>query len=295
MRTVIHEAIIPNELFEQVQHIIGKNRIRPPISPDSRRHEYLLQGLIHCGQCGSTMTPRSSTGRNGLHHYYNCTKMNVSAGYDCDARYVPAIAAENFVIDLLKKAVLDEEEMQRVVKKANKLRSKTLKTLDRDINQTKKALQDVKAKIATIVQAIEGGADVGPLHDRLRALSGDEKQQKDELKKLKDKKKSTEEKLLSAEVITESYKSVPDIVDGLVKQGKWKRLRAILQQYIEVIEWHWDKTNKNKGKMRIQLFEHANTLESEHKTKNSSASVNDGALECNDWLLSTDLNRGPSG
>ncbi len=291
----VHSPIIPQELFDQVQDILGKNRLRPPIAPEERKHEYLLQGLIRCGQCGSMMTPRSSTGRNGLHHYYNCTKQNVSAGYDCDARYVPAIAAEEFVIDLLKQAVLDEEEMQRVVKKANKLRSKTLKTLDRDISRTRKALQDIKAKITPIVQAIENGADVGPLRDRLRDLSEDEKQQKAELERLQEKKVATEEKLLSAEVITESYKNVPDIVDGLVKQGKWKRLRAILQQYIELIEWHWDEKDKNKGTMRVHLYEHANPVESEHKTKKPDALVNDGASDCKDWLPRTDSNRRPSG
>ena len=107
-----HEPIVDSELFESVQQILADNRQTNGNYRDQRQHVFLLQGLIRCGRCGSFMTPKTSTGRGGKKHfYYQCTKDAHSSGTECDVKYVPAEAAEEYILSEIRKVSARPEEI----------------------------------------------------------------------------------------------------------------------------------------------------------------------------------------
>ncbi len=64
-----HEALVSDELFEQVQRRLEEKRAnRTPKYDDS---PYLLSGMIKCGQCGARYAIHR-TGRKGMFSYYRC-------------------------------------------------------------------------------------------------------------------------------------------------------------------------------------------------------------------------------
>jgi site-specific DNA recombinase len=89
-------AIIRQETFEAVQQRLDRN------IPMARRHnttyEYLLRGLVSCGQCRLACSGRT------LHpgyHYYFCRgrtdALRLALGERCTARYAPARALDDLV------------------------------------------------------------------------------------------------------------------------------------------------------------------------------------------------------
>lgn len=46
----VHEALVPNEVWDQVQTVLGTHR---SAADATQIHEHYLKGSVFCGQCGS--------------------------------------------------------------------------------------------------------------------------------------------------------------------------------------------------------------------------------------------------
>lgn len=67
----LHEAIVPEELFEKVQRLLkSKNNHRKLY--EKLNDETPLRALITCSQCGGKLTSSSSKGRSKYYTYYHC-------------------------------------------------------------------------------------------------------------------------------------------------------------------------------------------------------------------------------
>jgi site-specific DNA recombinase len=88
-------AIIDQEIFDAAQSRLDKNQNMA--RRNNKSHEYLLRGLVSCGQCHLSSTGRSQ----GKYHYYKCrgrTDVHRAAKGDrCIARYVPSPALDELV------------------------------------------------------------------------------------------------------------------------------------------------------------------------------------------------------
>lgn len=72
----IHQPIISYELFQRVQEIIKKVRLKHQgcIKKAYERDEMPLRGFLKCPECGSTLTGSGSSGNGGTYFYYHCHK-----------------------------------------------------------------------------------------------------------------------------------------------------------------------------------------------------------------------------
>jgi site-specific DNA recombinase len=88
-------AIIDQEMFDAAQFRLEKNQNMA--RRNNKSHNYLLRGLVSCGQCRL-----SSTGRyQGGYRYYTCRGRSdvhrAAKGERCTARYAPAQALDELV------------------------------------------------------------------------------------------------------------------------------------------------------------------------------------------------------
>jgi len=68
----IHEPIISEELFDEVQSVMaGRKRNWP--TKQNAREEFPLRGHLLCSRCGAKLTASSSKGNGGKYFYYHCT------------------------------------------------------------------------------------------------------------------------------------------------------------------------------------------------------------------------------
>jgi DNA invertase Pin-like site-specific DNA recombinase len=94
-----HEAIISNELFDKVQKLKQKRAIKNKSNLPKKKT--FLHGLIQCGNCGSTYTPKKMRQKD----IWICSK-SASKGQDvCDSKLVP----HNIIVEASKR-VLDMDQ-----------------------------------------------------------------------------------------------------------------------------------------------------------------------------------------
>jgi len=281
-----HQAIVPETLFNDVQRLLDKNRERRGNYRDQRTHVFLLQGLVRCGRCGSFMTPKTSIGRGGKKHfYYQCTKNAHSAGMTCDAKYVPAEPAEEYVLAELRKWVMSEEEVQRVVREANEQKDESVKRLEADKKAVHLRLKENQEKIRPLVQAVEEGGNFKSLAGRLAELDTERASMEEELACLQLDMDKVRQHTLSVEVIAETYRDFPAMLDKLKEAEEWFTIRDLIGRYVEVIDWHQDANDPTTGTVEIMLFEQVQPAERNGAKKHPDAQVvNAGASGCNEWL-----------
>ena len=95
----LHESLVEEETFAAAQRIL---RERGESQALKRGHpaDYLLSGVVRCGQCGRAFIGTAATGRSRRYHYYTCSTRYRYGTRNCDADRLPK--------DELEKAVLDQ-------------------------------------------------------------------------------------------------------------------------------------------------------------------------------------------
>jgi site-specific DNA recombinase len=98
-----HQAIIAEDLFEQVRKILAANR--------TYTHEHqatrfaMLRRLVYCGECGSLVLPAWTNNHGREYRYYTCSK-KVKSGYKkCSLPSLPAGELEKIVVDQLRSLI----------------------------------------------------------------------------------------------------------------------------------------------------------------------------------------------
>jgi site-specific DNA recombinase len=278
-----HEAIVPRDVFDEVQGLLARRRERRGNGREQRAHVFLLQGLIRCGRCGSHMTPKTSVGRGGKKHfYYQCTRNAHSAGSACDARYVPAGAAEGYVLAELRRWALSDEEIRRVVQEANGRQDEQLERLGREQRELALRLARVKERAAPLLAALEGGASFASVKERLAELEGERAGLEESLARARHEAGQVERRVLSARALAESYRDFPEMLDRLQEAGDWQAVKDLVARYVEVLDWHQDEGDPAAGRVDVMLFEQA--LPAGRKAERPDAPVNAGASGCNGRL-----------
>lgn len=94
-----HEAIIPVEVFDQVQRVM---RMDTRTAPTAEK-VYLFSGFLRCGDCGQNMVKRCSTKDGKKYHYYHCSTYKSGSG--CTAHLVSEQHLTDIVLNAIRKQV----------------------------------------------------------------------------------------------------------------------------------------------------------------------------------------------
>ncbi len=196
-----HEPIVDEALFNRVQAIIDSNRIKRSNGKAQSEHKYLLQGLLRCGKCGAMLSPTSATGRGGKRHfYYNCTKKSHSNRTECDARYLPAVTAEDFVLEQISKWASNRDEIKQAVAEASSYREEEIAGLGVQLRGAREELLSVNGKLSTVMALVEDGKEFSTLESRLSELEAAKEKLQRRIERLgleRDKKERRSSPLMS--------------------------------------------------------------------------------------------------
>jgi hypothetical protein len=136
----LHEAIISESLFYDVQDIINGNKRAEKgkiHSPDLLP----LRGFIRCSRCNRVLCGSASKGRNGYYYYYHCSSA-------CGCRYKAEVVNEAFeaqlqqyvirpdYAELFKEVIVDTYKSQNQTKGDY---SRLVKDIDEENNKVRKA------------------------------------------------------------------------------------------------------------------------------------------------------------
>ena len=287
-----HEPIVEEKKFWDVQQILEKNRKTRSNDKLPRKHVYMLQGILRCGKCGSMMTPKSGINSSGRsYHYYQCTRNTHLGKHACNAKYIPAKPIEEFVLERVQVLTVDEAEINKMINRANEKGKQQIQELTNNKKVLSRQLQDVKEKLKSIVDSIETGSltRFKSLNERVDSLEREREDIEEKLKTMDFEVSKIQQDTLSSEIMCQTFSTFRDIID----KAKPQKLKELLFRIVEVIEWYEDEKDSASGHCKISYFEQPN-LDMPIK-KLSEQSGEHLFAQCDDWLPSTDSNRGPSG
>lgn len=156
-------AIVPRELFDEVQEKRRKNRKTP--ARHKAEDDYLLTTKLYCGKCGAFMVGESGTSHTGkVHHYYRC--VNTKKKKNCTKKAVRKNWIEELVLRYTMQTIMNDALMERLIDTLLELQKKESTTLP----LLKKQLSEVEKSIGNVLNAIEAGIFTASTKQRLDEL-----------------------------------------------------------------------------------------------------------------------------
>ena len=98
--------LIDDATYHQAQRLLQAAQRGEP-RPHSFNPEFVLRGLLRCGQCEGWMTAASTRGGEKRWRYYRCSTRDKFGKKRCSARPLPADALEEFVAERIGAATQD--------------------------------------------------------------------------------------------------------------------------------------------------------------------------------------------
>ena len=127
-----HEAIVPQELWAKCREIMASDAPKPDRSRNMDSSA-LLQGIVHCGQCGGAMTPYRTKKHGRSYLYYVCQHSSRHPEAECPVRHLPAAEVENLVLEQLRTALTSPELLAGISKDTGKTGKELMEFLPKDL------------------------------------------------------------------------------------------------------------------------------------------------------------------
>lgn len=141
--------IIDNELFDDVQKILAKNK--KSRSRLKTKTEYILTTKLFCGHCKDMMVGISGTSRNGkVHNYYSC---NNSRRKKCNKQNVQKDYIENIVIEKTRN-ILTDEHINEIANTVYELAQKELND-NTNLKRLTKQLKDNEKQNKNLIDSLK--------------------------------------------------------------------------------------------------------------------------------------------
>jgi site-specific DNA recombinase len=143
-------AIIEQELFDRVQARMEDNAEKA--GRFKSKHQYLLSGLVHCGECERAYNGnKRSDGRHGVEYSsYECSGRKQHNG--CVNGCIERKRLENFVISELYDKVLSAVSVQEITDSLNSYNQKISNRAGREIEIAEREFADIERKISRVVK-----------------------------------------------------------------------------------------------------------------------------------------------
>jgi len=159
-----HKAIIGTKLWIRVRDVLDSKPKDGRGKHERFAEEYLLQGLLTCACCKSSMNCAAGQGsKRKVYRYYVCHSVHVGQRYaTCALRHISADAAETVLIRYLGQLAQHPDLVAATVDAANAAGGKMERELRESQSRLNKELAAIKAKMKHAVSFIfqQGGSNL---------------------------------------------------------------------------------------------------------------------------------------
>lgn len=177
-------AIIDNKTYYKIIEKKDKNKTFPD---RPQKHNYMLQGLVYCGQCGNKWYSKYRD--NGKYNYYICKTRGITSkkyySGTCDVPQIQMKVLDKYIWKEIHDLVTDKNAIADLIKKSTK---------DNKISTVHENKKIYKNRIAEINLQIDKLLE---LYSKAKTISMDETEEK--ISQLQKQKQLYESKLMSFE------------------------------------------------------------------------------------------------
>lgn len=141
-------AIVDKETWHKAQERLkGRQHVTGRLHA---KEDYLLSGLVYCGDCGSTMVGNRFNGTHRtlgkkMYCYYKCNRSS-RTGLPCSTKKVKKEWIEDFVIRHVKESMFNTKAIKAIVSTANKKTLEASKKFAADIKKLENEKNPSSAK-----------------------------------------------------------------------------------------------------------------------------------------------------
>lgn len=222
-------AIIDKDLFWRVQAKMDKRKHSP--GRNKAKVNYLLSGLIYCGECGGAMVGNSggymtSKGRV-QYNYYECNHRNRKNS--CDNPRIRKEIVENFVLEELQNKIFNEKYIPELTQKINEYRLKMSAKNVAEINALKKELEETTTQINNLVDALAmGTVKISSIQDKLQSLENKKSGLEVRIAEIENKQKANE-------VTEEMIRNYLEQHRQQIEEKNIDACKKFIQKYVEKV------------------------------------------------------------
>jgi DNA invertase Pin-like site-specific DNA recombinase len=237
-----HEAIIDRELWERVQAKLHDNRGKT--TPNARRGDWLLSGLVVCGHCGHRMRGdvRGRPGQRRRRIYRCATSVEYGSGA-CHTHGIDAETLGRCVLGKLQDALLKPATLAQ-------LRAELQRQAETPWQQDLNVARQLREQLRELGEQIDRGSRNLTLADAdLLPVIGEQ------VRRLQSERRRLEGQLVVAERPPDHADLKARIAQAeqlvfhfeeLFKEADQAQLRTLLHQIIDRIELHWECGSQGK-------------------------------------------------
>ena len=178
----VAEPLIDVETFEKVQRVVRANALAP--AANKAKVNYMLQGKLFCGNCGSHMIGESGRGRHGsMYYYYTCAARKKR--HACIKKNEKKDFIEWYVVERTIRYVLDPARVNEIAKAIVTAYDKEFS--DSKIDEYARAIKQYEHELDKLVDALISAPKVAHkrIYDKMESLEAQKASMEVELTKLR--------------------------------------------------------------------------------------------------------------
>ncbi|CAN5813886.1 hypothetical protein BH23ACT12_BH23ACT12_02700 [soil metagenome] len=234
--TGLHDPIVDQAVFETAARIL-EERAESQALRRGHPTDYLLSGLIRCGQCNRAYVGTTATGRSRTYSYYTCSTRYRYGSKHCSADRLPRELLEDQVFDQLAEVYQDSELIADALNQAN-LATERAGKKPSDAWKRSGKNELVHSALDRYFAAFEEGSlspaqckeRIGALHQRLDSLAAEEIS-------LSGPGDDDDAGLVTAEDLAKWAQDLPDLLLAGSAQQRKALLRKLIKE-LRVISRH---------------------------------------------------------
>ena len=227
-----HAPLIDAELFQRVQ---AQPRGRRHVTSDHKR-PFLLKGLLHCSDCGSTLSPHYSQKRrkDGSVHrvsYYRCTSTMKYDNRACHIKQLNADQAEATVVENLYALAQNEAAVEATVEELNNDLKGRVQPLEQEAGEIQKRLSELESEIDRFVQALgKGTISVERLEKEIKQRQADQQALRLRSDQLQQSVREQTASDCNVELIKRNLREFRGVFRALTPEEQQQTLQCLLKQ-----------------------------------------------------------------
>lgn len=152
----LHESLVEDETFAAA-HAILQERGESQALKRGHPADYLLSGVVRCGQCGRAFIGTSAKGRSRRYHYYTCSTRYRYGTRNCGADRLPKAELEEAVLEQMIEVYRDSDLITDALAQLQTSERKERESIDVRIAALRQDQAGVRRSMDRYFAAFENG------------------------------------------------------------------------------------------------------------------------------------------
>ena len=225
-----HQPIVSEDIYTHVQEIIQRNTKRNTSINKRNKHNFILESLVKCKECGSYMSPKWTLSHSKRYFYYECSKVNHHGKNACPTKAISAIALESFILRRIRMIRKDNALLKKILENNTNFFQKDIYALESEKIILNIKLTEITTRSKNIVDkllAIPELSHSTTLYDEVKSLDKEKNTMSQKIQDIDIRITKLKNRSYNIDIAKQSFKYFTQIYGRLSNNDK-KILMGIL-------------------------------------------------------------------